>query len=129
LNDEMDALLKARMRDELEETLGQPLPQVPIVLCALWKIDSWLWNLSLTMLMSASVTLAQGPLNNEIPRLFPPFHLVKTTLFTMIALHTLFTSIWTLALSSLGFPFVTYSSLLVGLGLGITAMMRWGLLY
>ncbi|UZJ51045.1 hypothetical protein CBS101457_000365 [Exobasidium rhododendri] len=128
LDDEMDNLSKARMRDELQQTLGQPLTEVPIVLCALWRIDGWLWNLGSTLLMSASVTLAQGPLTDQIPRLFPPFHLVKTTLFILISLHTLFTSMWTLALPTFGFAFVTYTSMLAGLGLCISALGRWGLL-
>lgn len=78
--------------------------------------------------MSASVTLAQGPLFDAILRLLPPFHLVKTTLFTLIALHTLFSSMWSLLMPTLGFAFVTYTSLLAGLGLFVTALARWGLL-
>jgi hypothetical protein len=49
LDDEMDNLLQARMREELQRTLGQPLTEVPIVLCALWRIDGWLWNLGSTV--------------------------------------------------------------------------------
>ena len=49
LEDEMDILLKAQMRDELLQTLGQPLTEVPMVLCALWRIDGWLWNLGATV--------------------------------------------------------------------------------
>lgn len=49
LDEEVDTLLQARMRDELQQTLGQPLTEVPIVLCALWRIDGWLWNLGSTV--------------------------------------------------------------------------------
>lgn len=127
LDEEVDILLQARMRDELQQTLGQPLTEVPIILCALWRIDGWLWNLSSTLLMSASVALAQGEVTDS-PRLFPPFHLIKTTLFVLIALHSLFTFIWTVGVGYLSFALVTYTSMLAGLGLCISALGRWGLL-
>lgn len=49
LDAEMDSLQKARSRVELEQTFGQPLTSVPIVLCTLWRIDGWLWNLGSTV--------------------------------------------------------------------------------
>lgn len=78
--------------------------------------------------MSASVTLAQGPLFEAVTRLVPPFNLIKTTLFILIALHAIFSSMWALLMPVFGFAFVTYTSLLAGLGLFITALARWGLL-
>lgn len=80
--------------------------------------------------MSASVTLAQGPLvgASHAPMLFPPLRMSTTTLVVVISLHTLFTSIWTLALPRLGFASVTYASMLAGVGLCVSAWGRWGLL-
>lgn len=79
--------------------------------------------------MSASVTLAQGPLTGQdIPPLFPPLHLTLTTLLTLVALHTIVTTMWTTALPTFGFAFVTYSSMLAGMGLCVSASARWGLL-
>lgn len=49
LDEEVDALLATRMREELHQTLGQPLTEVPIVLCALWRVDGWMWNLTATV--------------------------------------------------------------------------------
>lgn len=41
---EMDALLRARARKELQDALGASLPDVPVVLCSLWRVDAALWN-------------------------------------------------------------------------------------
>ncbi|PWN37099.1 uncharacterized protein FA14DRAFT_169987 [Meira miltonrushii] len=129
LDVEMDALNKARSRVELEATFGQPLTSIPIVLCTLWRIDGYLWNLGSTLLMSASVTIAQGPFSGQhFPPIFPPLHLTITTLTFLIALHTLFTSLWTTGLPTFGFAFVTYASMLAGVGLIVSASARWGLL-
>lgn len=78
--------------------------------------------------MSASVALAQGALTDSIPTLFPPFRLIKTTLFILIGLHSFFTAMWTISVGYLSFAFVTYTSMLAGLGLCISALGRWGLL-
>lgn len=84
------------------------------------------------LLMSASVTLAQGPLvedkHTAAPQLFPPLRMSMTTLLGLVALHTMFTSMWTLALPRLGFAAVTYTSMLVGVALCVAAWGRWGLL-
>jgi hypothetical protein len=129
LDVEMDALNKARTRVELEATFGQPLTSVPIVLCTLWRVDGYLWNLGSTLLLSASVTIAQGPFSGQhFPPIFPSLHLTITTLTFLIALHTLFTSLWTTGLPTFGFAFVTYASMLAGVGLIVSASARWGLL-
>lgn len=49
LDEEVDELIAARLREELQQTLGQPLTEVPIVLCALWRVDGWMWNLTATV--------------------------------------------------------------------------------
>lgn len=49
LDAEMDILLKARTKVELEAMFGQPLTSIPILLCTLWRIDGWLWNLGSTV--------------------------------------------------------------------------------
>lgn len=127
----LDRLIIAKKRSDLESSLGVPLPDVPLVLCSLWRIDGFLWNLGSTLLLSASLTLAQGPLSSAsspLPDPFVPLHKIATTLSCLILLHGTFTCFWTLALPRLGFAVVTYTSLLAGLGLVASALARWGLL-
>lgn len=126
---EMENLVKARTRVELETAFGQPLTSVPIALCTLWRVDGWLWNFGSTLLMAASVTIAQGQLTGHgVPPLFPSVHTNVWTLATLVALHSLFTALWTLGLPMVGFAFVTYASMLAGVALCIAASARWGLL-
>jgi hypothetical protein len=39
-----EEMIRARQREELEETLGAALPDVPVSLCLLWRIDKVLFN-------------------------------------------------------------------------------------
>lgn len=112
----LDQFLLVKKRSELEASLGTSLPDVPLVLCSLWRIDGFLWNLGSTLLLSASLTLAQGPLDSNRhpvpPDPFVPLHRIATTLGCLIVLHCTFTCFWTLTLPRLGFAVVTYTSLL-----------------
>lgn len=43
LEDEVEELLLTKERAELESVLGVSLPEIPIALCMLWRIDAMLW--------------------------------------------------------------------------------------
>lgn len=44
LEEEVERFLVAKERSEVEAVLGVPLPEIPVALCALWRIDAMLWS-------------------------------------------------------------------------------------
>ncbi len=44
-----DEMSKAQQREALENTLGVPLPEVPVALCCLWRLDGVLFNVGATV--------------------------------------------------------------------------------
>lgn len=45
LEEEVERFLVAKERSEVEAVLGVPLPEIPVALCALWRIDAMLWSI------------------------------------------------------------------------------------
>ena len=45
LEEEVERFLIAKERSEVEAVLGVPLPEIPVALCALWRIDAMLWSI------------------------------------------------------------------------------------
>lgn len=137
LEDEVDRFLFAKERAEVEAILGVPLPEIPVALCALWRIDAMLWSIGSSLLLSSSFTHAQGGLGHlshsefdlsEDFQLFPPLDGFGATFAVLVVLHTIVSTLWATSLPSLGFAATTYASLLFGLGIMIAALARWGLL-
>lgn len=56
-------------------------------------------------------------------RLFPPLDSIALSFATLSALYAVINSVWKLALACW---IVTYPSLLVGLGLLVAGLARWG---
>lgn len=151
LEDQIDRLVAARRRVKLEQSLGASLPELPAALAALWRLDDALWSVGSIMLIASAVAIGQGPIlstsagtGNEVPSivlhhrkhhstkeatasLWPDLEDIAATYAALSILHSGFNSAFTLALASLGWPVVTYSSLLVGIAIMVAGLARWGL--
>ncbi|CBQ72375.1 conserved hypothetical protein [Sporisorium reilianum SRZ2] len=137
LEEEVERFLIAKERSEVEAVLGVPLPEIPVALCALWRIDAMLWSIGSSLLLSASFTHAQGALGHlshdrfDLSRhfhLLPPFDGYGLTFVVLVVLHTIVSSLWATSLPYLGFATTTYASLLFGLAIMVASLARWGLL-
>ncbi|PWZ02134.1 hypothetical protein BCV70DRAFT_198411 [Testicularia cyperi] len=137
LEEEVERFLVAKERAEVEAVLGVPLPEIPVALCALWRLDAMLWSVGSSLLLSSSFTHAQGSLGHLSHSrfdlsdhfvLFPEFVNFSATFICLVVLHTIVSSLWATSLPNLGFATTTYASLLFGLGIMIAALARWGLL-
>ncbi|GAC71299.1 hypothetical protein PANT_2c00047 [Moesziomyces antarcticus T-34] len=137
LEEEVERFLVAKERSEVEAVLGVPLPEIPVALCALWRIDAMLWSIGSSLLLSSSFTHAQGTLGHLSHdrfdlsphfQLLPPFDGFGLTFFVLFVLHTIVSSLWATSLPFLGFATTTYASLLFGLAIMVAALARWGLL-
>lgn len=136
LESQIDRLIAARTRVKLERTLGASLPDLPVAISAVWRLDSALWSTGSVLLLSAAVALGQGvtlfgsgrhrdeEAREGQPRLFPAAADLWITFTVLAALYAVFHSVWRLALASW---WVTYPSLLVGLGMVVAGLARWGL--
>ncbi|SPO26243.1 uncharacterized protein UTRI_02519 [Ustilago trichophora] len=126
------SLLDAELEEEVERFF-----EIPVALCALWRIDAMLWSVGSSLLLSASFTHAQGALghlSHDRFDLSPQFHLLPPfdgfglTFAVLVVLHTIVSSLWATSLPVLGFATTTYASLLFGLAIMVAALARWGLL-
>lgn len=60
LEEEVERFLVAKERSEVEAVLGVPLPEIPVALCALWRIDAMLWSVG-SSVSSPSPPLFHSP--------------------------------------------------------------------
>ena len=133
-NAEMSMLLLIREKEELEDQLGEPLENLSPATVSLWRIDSVLWQLGSTLVIAATVALAQGcadlssgdsPLSYPF-LLFPSLGSMVRVFSMLVLLHTLVTASWMILLPRVGATTITYLSLLLGLGLLSAGLARWG---
>ncbi|CAO1621151.1 unnamed protein product [Parajaminaea phylloscopi] len=149
LESQIDRLVAARTRVRLEQSLGARLPDLSVLLAGLWRLDHVLWSIGSLLLLSSAVALGQGEhLFEPAPRphgvafealgrgsrhhgqlppaqLFPRLDAIALSFTTVAVLYAVINSVWKLALASW---MVTYPSLLVGLGLLVGGLARWGLI-
>ncbi|CED82640.1 hypothetical protein [Phaffia rhodozyma] len=110
-------LIAVQKREEIESLLGVPLPNIPAIILALWRIDSLLLNIGITLIFSAlfSTHREDGSAWHIIKHMLP--------LFTAVAGgHIVLSLVWVSGIPTLGAPTTTYASLLVAL-----AIFFWGL--
>lgn len=133
-NAELSMLLLVREKEELEAQLGEPLENMSPATVSLWRIDSVLWQLGSTLVISATVALAQGcadlssddsPLSYPF-LLFPSLDSMVRVFSLLVLLHTVVTASWMILLPRVGATTITYLSLLLGLGLLSAGLARWG---
>lgn len=131
----LDELILMREKTEFEQQLGDYLENVPPAIITLWRMDTVLWHLGSTLLISASLTEAQGcsslsmsegGVYRFVP--FPALAKVGITYWILVLVHGIGTIIWMMALPRIGLTTVTYTSMLVGLILVSAGLGRWNAL-
>ncbi|GAA6008841.1 hypothetical protein JCM10207_001744 [Rhodosporidiobolus poonsookiae] len=111
--------VKEQQRDELEAQLGVPLFEIPVGVVLIWRIDSILLSLLLTLLLSLPFRLTP-------PSLFA-FPLAPTFL-SAASLHALLSYLWLARVRAWGVPACSYGSLVVLLAGAFAVLGAWGVL-
>jgi len=128
-------LERMKGRRDLEEVLGLPFPNIPLVLHYLWRIDTLLLNLGLTLFVSAYYYDAEPiyPIEHErsstpgvSAETSHPHRLLPLVMAAAIALHALITLLWNLSVRSLGVGAISWGSLMVSLGSLFAGIGAWG---
>ncbi|BGP16800.1 hypothetical protein JCM10213v2_004804 [Rhodosporidiobolus nylandii] len=119
--DEEDYLARLRevQRDELEAQLGVPLFEIPVGVVMIWRLDSILLSLVLTLLLSLPFRLTPPSLFA-----FPLWPTFASAAF----LHALLSWIWLARVRAWGVPAISYASLVLLVLLCFAVSGAWGVL-
>ncbi|KAJ9122917.1 hypothetical protein QFC24_003955 [Naganishia onofrii] len=134
-------LERLRGRRELEQILGIPFPNIALPLHLLWRIDALLFNLGLTLIVSAywydiePIYTRHSHRSSPLPppsngsggggNGYPPFppvgsqrhhRLFPLIMFGVIAVHVVVSLVWSLGVRKAGIGAVTWGSLIISLG-------------
>ncbi|GAA5931480.1 hypothetical protein JCM3775_006866 [Rhodotorula graminis] len=118
-DEEFQRRLRAVQRDELEAQLGVPLPEVPVGVVFIWRLDSILLSLIFTLLLSLPFRLTP-------PSLFT-FRLAPTFAFAALT-HAALAYAWLATVKTYGIPSVSFASLVALLGMLFGVLGAWGVL-
>ncbi|KAH7104707.1 hypothetical protein BKA62DRAFT_767759 [Auriculariales sp. MPI-PUGE-AT-0066] len=130
LEHELEQLLAIKQRAEIEDVYGMPLPNIPVFVAALQRIDSIILAFGLTLLVGASWTRAVATRHHEdhihfnivvLRDMLPTFAIV-------VSVHAVLSLLWAVGLPRIGAPTVSYSALLVALATFFAALASWGVL-
>jgi len=130
LEQELSHLLAIKQRAEIEDVYGVPLPNVPVFVAALQRIDAIILAFGLTLLISASWARAVATYWRDDHMHFD-VHVLRDTLPTfaaVVAIHSSLSLLWALALPRIGVPTVSYTALLVALATFFAGLASWGIL-
>ncbi|KAG9097856.1 hypothetical protein FRC06_007109 [Ceratobasidium sp. 370] len=109
--------IQQRDREALELVFGVPLPNIPVFISCLQRIDAQLLSMGFTLLVSAAYVSEQRT------RLF------RGTIFGLVLLlHSTLTVVWAEALPRIGIHTASYTSLLVAIGTFFAGLALWGAL-
>ncbi|KAF8504285.1 hypothetical protein BU17DRAFT_101364 [Hysterangium stoloniferum] len=124
-NEAFDQLLRARARVELEALYGIPVPQIPVFISCLLRIDSIMLSIALFLIISAAyLSSLSHPFDAEHPSqaiqdIIPIFVLVYV-------LHTILGFVWMPhILPRIGLHVASYISCIVALGMLFVGLARW----
>lgn len=115
--DELIHSIQSRDREALELVFGVPLPNIPVFISCLQRVDAQILSLGLTLLVSAAYVSTN-----------------RTDMFRgivfglVVALHSMLTIVWAEALPRVGIHAVSYLSLLVAIGTLFAGLALWGAL-
>ncbi|KAK4684474.1 hypothetical protein P7C73_g5700, partial [Tremellales sp. Uapishka_1] len=143
LERKVEILERMRGRRELEHILGLPFPNIPFPLHLLWRLDTLLLNLGLTLVLSAfyydpspiyrhfypsptmdpTYTASHTP-NATEPAREPSPYLWLVWAFVVV-LHTTVSLVWKVV-GRLGVGAVTWGGLIVALGSVFAGLGAWG---
>ncbi|KAG8760830.1 hypothetical protein FRC12_009498 [Ceratobasidium sp. 428] len=117
IDEELIQSIQLRDREALELVFGVPLPNIPVFISCLQRIDGQILSMGLTLLISAAYVSEQRT------RLF------RGTIFGLvIILHSILTVVWAEALPRIGIHTASYTSLLVAIGTFFAGLALWGAL-
>ncbi|KAK4054692.1 hypothetical protein OIO90_003504 [Microbotryomycetes sp. JL221] len=120
---EFDEAVEERIRDlereELELQLGVPLYEIPVAVVIVWRLDSILLSLVLTLVMSLPFRTS-APSLVAFP-LWPTFAVVAAT-------HAVVSLLWLLRVRFAGIASISYTTLVILVFLTFAALAAWGAL-
>ena len=143
LETQISHLLALKSRAEIEDVYGSPLPNIPLFLMFLQRLDSILLNLGLTLLLSAAYVLsALGvPLKTTAPAAsvvlmregdgltWAQVEAIAPMFMALVGVHFALSAIWTAGgLPRIGMHTASYVGLLVSLGCFFAGLGEWGAL-
>ncbi|KAM0789528.1 hypothetical protein ACM66B_000343 [Microbotryomycetes sp. NB124-2] len=122
-DDEFDEAVEERIRElereEVEMQLGVPLYEIPVAVVIVWRLDSILLSLVLTLVMSL-------PFRTSAPSLvaFP----LWPTFVVVAATHAVISLLWLLRIRFAGIAAISYTTLVILMFLTFAALGAWGAL-
>jgi len=109
--------IQLRDREALELVFGVPLPNIPVFISCLQRIDAQLLSMGFTLLVSAAYVSEHRT------------SLFRGTIFGLVLLlHSILTVVWAEALPRIGIHTASYVSLLVAIGTFFAGLALWGAL-
>ncbi|KAG8712734.1 hypothetical protein FRC08_014145 [Ceratobasidium sp. 394] len=109
--------IQLRDREALELVFGVPLPNIPVFISCLQRIDAQLLSMGFTLLVSAAYVSEQRT------------WLFRGIIFGLVLLlHSILTIVWAEALPRIGIHTASYTSLLVAIGTFFAGLALWGAL-
>ncbi|GHJ88935.1 hypothetical protein NliqN6_5337 [Naganishia liquefaciens] len=124
-------------RRELEQALGIPFPNIAFPLHILWRLDALLFNLGLTLIVSAYYYNIE-PIYTRHPHQRSIRHAVEAAarhhrllpliIFAVISVHMVVSIAWALGVRRVGIGAVTWGSLIISLGALFAGLGAWGAL-
>ncbi|WVW86189.1 hypothetical protein I302_108230 [Kwoniella bestiolae CBS 10118] len=133
LERKVEILERMRARRDLEEVIGQPFPNIPFPLHLLWRLDTLLLNLGLTLLLS-SFYFNSTPIYKHSPLVVRHDAAVPDTqphkwlwqVWALVALlHVCVSLVWKVV-GRVGIGAVTWGGLIVALGSVFAGLGCWG---
>ncbi|KAG8734531.1 hypothetical protein FRC11_000019 [Ceratobasidium sp. 423] len=116
-DDEFAQSIQSRDREALELVFGVPLPNIPVFISCLQRVDAQILSLGLTLFVSIAYVSTDRPLE------------IRALIFGLVVLlHSLLTVVWAELLPRAGIHIVSYASLFVALGTFFGGLALWGAL-
>jgi len=117
MDDELNHSIQLRDREALELVFGVPLPNIPVFISCLQRVDAQILSIGFTLLISAAYV------SDNRTNLF------RGLIFGLVAvLHFILTIVWAEALPRIGIHTACYTSLLVAIGTFLAGLAFWGAL-
>ncbi|GMK58396.1 hypothetical protein CspeluHIS016_0504280 [Cutaneotrichosporon spelunceum] len=135
LEDRVEILERMRARGELEDVMGLPFPLIPFALHVLWRIDTLILNLGLTLILSGFYFDPEPIYKHEsaaVARDWPPIAPKPTpsrwlplAWVAVTVVHIALSLVWKVV-GRVGVGAVTWGGLIVALGSVFAGLGVWG---
>lgn len=124
----VDVLERMRSRRELEDVIGIPFPNIPFPLHLLWRLDTLLLNLGLTLILSAFYFNPFPIYRHHLPVATAPREPSRFLwlVWALVALLHIAVSLTWKVVGRVGVGAVTWGGLIVALGSVFAGLGAWG---